>query len=147
MPDLDDVSRFLDDEHGLAVVSTTQRDGRVLSSVVNAGIIGRPGRNDPAIGLVSAGSAARLDHIRRGSEVTVTVRRGWQWIGVTGQAVVIGPDDPAAGFDADRIRLLLREVFEAAGGSHDDYDEYDRVMLDERRAAVFVEPSRIIGNA
>lgn len=146
MPDLSDLRRFLADEHGLAVVSTVQRDGRVLSSVVNTGVIDRPDTSEPMVGLVSLGGAARLGHIRRGSEVTVTVRRGWRWISVTGPATLIGPDDPADGFDTDRTRLLLREVFAAAGGSHDDYDEYDRAMLEDRRAAVFVEPSRIIGN-
>ncbi|MDT4921585.1 MAG: hypothetical protein QOI15_2487, partial [Pseudonocardiales bacterium] len=36
-----------------------------------------------------------------------------------------------------------REVFEAAGGAHDDWDEYDRVMRTDRRAAVLVTPTRI----
>ena len=47
--------------------------------------------------------------------------------------------------DAEDLRLLLREVFRAAGGKHDDFDEYDRAMVDEARVAVFVAPSRIIG--
>ena len=42
MADLNDVRDFLADEHGLAVVSTTQADGRVLSSVVNCGVIAHP---------------------------------------------------------------------------------------------------------
>jgi hypothetical protein len=41
---------------------------------------------------------------------------------------------------------LLREVFQAAGGTHDDFDEYDRVMADEGRVAVLVAPDRILGN-
>jgi hypothetical protein len=36
-------------------------------------------------------------------------------------------------------------VFVAAGGTHDDWDEYDRVMAEERRAAVLVTPTRIYG--
>nr|WP_018639991.1 hypothetical protein [Parafrankia elaeagni] len=47
--------------------------------------------------------------------------------------------------DADRLRLLLREIFTAAGGTHDDWDAYDRVMAEQRRTAVFVTPSRIYG--
>ena len=146
MPDLDDVRRFLADEHGLAVVSTAQRDGQVLSSVVNAGVIDDPTTGTPSVGFVSAGGAARLVHIRRGSAVTAIVRRGWRWVSVTGPARVVGPDHPAEGIDDERLRQLLREVFRAAGGTHDDYDEYDRVMRDERRAAVFVEPTRILDN-
>ena len=35
--------------------------------------------------------------------------------------------------------------FSAAGGTHDDWDEFDRVMKDERRAAVLVAPERVYG--
>jgi hypothetical protein len=37
-------------------------------------------------------------------------------------------------------------VFTAAGGTHDDWDEYDWVMAEERRTAVLVEPARITSN-
>ena len=67
-------------------------------------------------------------------------------MGVTGATGIVGPDDPAPGVDAEGLRLLLRSVFEAAGGTHEDWDEYDRVMAAERRAAVFVAPDRILGN-
>jgi len=44
------------------------------------------------------------------------------------------------------LRLLLREIFIAAGGTHDDWDTYDRVMREERRTAVLVTPSRVYSN-
>lgn len=57
------------------------------------------------------------------------------------------PDDAQPWLtDADRLRLLLREVFTAAGGSHDDWDEYDRVMARERRAVVLIAPTRVYSN-
>lgn len=145
MPTLEDVRSFLADEHGLAVISTVQADGRVLSSIANCGVHADPVSGDACVALVSAGSAARLGHIRAGSPVTVAVRRDWRWIGVTGPAHLIGPDDDD-GIDPDGVRLLLRSVFQAAGGAHEDWDEYDRVMADERRTVVFVAPDRIIGN-
>ncbi len=146
MPDLADVRSFLADEHGLAVVSTVQTSGtRVLSSVVNCGVHPHPLTGEECVAFVSRGSAARLDHIRAGSDVTITARRGWRWVGVTGPAQIVGPDDGAA-LDAESLRLLLRTVFQAAGGQHDDYDDYDRVMALERRAAVFVVPARVVGN-
>lgn len=147
MPDLRDVQHLLRSEHGLAVVSTVQRDGRVLSSVINCCVLDNPVTGIASVAFVSAGSAARLLHIRRGSDVTITVRRMWDWIGITGSAAIVGPDDPEDAVDADRLRLLLREVFETAEGSHDNFDEYDQVMLAERRAAVFITPTRIITNA
>lgn len=147
MPSIDDVERFMADEHGLVVVSTASADGRVLSSVVNCGVMAHPTTGARVLGFVSGGGAVRNRHIRHGAPVTVVARRGWRWVGVTGPAELIGPDDPAEGFDPDRVRLLLREVFRAAGGTHDDYDEYDRVMLADRRVAVFVTPARVLGNA
>lgn len=143
---LSEVERLLADEHGLAVVSTTQADGRVLSSVVNCGVVEHPSTEQPTVAFVSGGSAARLGHIRRGAQVTVTVRRGWKWRAVTGAASLIGPDDSHDKIDPERLRLLLRHIFQAAGGTHDDYETYDRVMAEERRTAVFVQPDRILGN-
>ena len=34
----------------------------------------------------------------------------------------------------------------AAGGTHDDWDAYDRAMAEERRTAVLVSVSRIYSN-
>ena len=56
------------------------------------------------------------------------------------------PVDPMAGVDAERLRLLLRETFTAAGGTHEDFDTYDRVMLAEGRTAVLVYPERVYSN-
>jgi PPOX class probable F420-dependent enzyme len=144
--ELEELGRFVADEHGLVVVSTARPDGSVLSSVVNAGVMPHPIDGGPVVAFVSRGGAARLAHIRAGAPVTVTVRRGWAWHGVTGHAALIGPDDPNPAVDAERLRMLLRAVFAAAGGTHDDWDTYDRVMADERRVAVFVHPERLTGN-
>ena len=77
------------------------------------------------------------------------VRRGWAWRAVTEPADIIGPDDAVHSsgtvFDAEALRVLMREVYQAAGGEHDDYDEYDRVMAEERRVAAFVSADRILG--
>ena len=146
MASLDTVRSFLTDEHGLAVVSTVQADGAVLSTVVNCGVIDHPVTHEPRVAFVSQGTAARLRHVRRGSPVTVAVRRGWDWVAVTGAAELVGPDDNAFELDPDRIRILLREVFTAAGGDHDDWDTYDQTMRDQARAAVLITPDRIRGN-
>ena len=86
MPNLDDVRKFLADETGLATISTVQADGRVLSSIANCGVIDHPLTGEPCVALVSMGRAARLAHVRRGSAVTIAIRRGWVWVSVTGRS-------------------------------------------------------------
>ena len=146
MSNIEDVRKFLSSETGLATVSTVQKDGRVLSSVVNCGVIDHPTTGTPCVVFVSAGHAARLDHIRRGSQVTVAIRRGWAWRSATGVAELIGPHNLPENFSSEDLRLLLRQVFESAGGTHEDWDEYDRVMSTEERVVVLVSPERILGN-
>jgi hypothetical protein len=41
---------------------------------------------------------------------------------------------------------LLRSVFAAAGGAPDDWDAYDRTMVEQRRTAVLVSPTRLYSN-
>jgi PPOX class probable F420-dependent enzyme len=98
------------------------------------------------VAFVAAGPTRKLAHLRADPTIAVTVRAGWQWATVEGTATLVGPDDPLASIDAEALRLLLREVFTAAGGSHDDWNTYDRVMRDERRAAVLVTPTRLYGD-
>ena len=143
MSGLEDFARLVDGEHGLSVVSTLRPDGTIQSSVVNAGVLPHPVTGAQVVGLVSRGDAHRLANLRARPRASVVIRAGWQWAGVEGPAELAGPDDPMPGVDAERLRLLLREIFTAAGGTHDDFGSYDRVMAEERRVAVLVSPARI----
>ena len=102
------------------------------------------GRGD-VIGFVTYG-ATKLSNLRKRPRLSITFRSGWEWATAEGQVEVIGPDDPSPTISADRLRLLLREIFTAAGGSHDDWEEYDRTMTDQHRTAVLVCPTRIYSN-
>ena len=62
---------------------------------------------------------------------------------VGGGARAPAPATPAA----EELRLLLRAAFAAAGGTHDDWEEYDRVMREQGRAVVLVAPERVYGSA
>lgn len=145
--DLEQVRRLVAADQGLAIVSTTRADGTVHSSLVNAGVLPDPATGGPVVGIVVRGGAVKLTHLRRTRTATVTFRVGWQWVSVDGPARVVGPDDPAGDVPAEALPGLLRDVFTAAGGTHEDFAEYDRVMAAERRAAVLVTPARIISNA
>jgi hypothetical protein len=98
------------------------------------------------VGLVAAGGSQKLRNLRRIPRATIVARAGWRWATVEGDAVAIGPDDPHPAFDGDATRILLRDIFRAAGGSHDDWDEYDRVMAADRRAAILITPRRVYTN-
>ncbi|MBV9951616.1 MAG: TIGR03618 family F420-dependent PPOX class oxidoreductase [Acidimicrobiia bacterium] len=133
-------------DHGLCVVTTLRADGTAQSSVVNGGVLPHPRTGDEVVGIVAAGGTRKLQHLRADPRCTVTVRAGWQWASAEGTAELVGPDDPHPEIDADALRLLLRQVFQAAGGTHDDWDTYDRVMADEHRTAVLVTAHRVYGN-
>ena len=146
MADLTDVTRLVAGDHGLTVVSTLRADGSIQSSVVNAGVLPHPVSSDPVVGYVAIGGTRKLANLRERPQTTLVVRVGWEWVAVEGHARLIGPDDPVSGVDDERLRLLLREIFTAAGGTHEDFDEYDRVMRAERRTAVLITPSRVYSN-
>jgi PPOX class probable F420-dependent enzyme len=133
-------------DHGLCVLSTLRGDGSIQSSVVNAGVMAHPRTGQPVVALVAIGGARKLRHLRADSRATVVAHAGWQWATVEGTAEIIGPDDPHPEVDAEGLRLLLRNIFTAAGGTHDDWDTYDRVMREERRAAVLISPTRVYSN-
>jgi PPOX class probable F420-dependent enzyme len=133
-------------DHGLTVVVTRRADLTPVTSVVNAGVLPHPLTGDPVVAFVSAGVARKLAHLRADPSISVVVRAGWLWAAVEGTAELIGPDDPHPEVDTERLRMLLRDVFQAAGGTHDDWASYDEVMRDERRTAVLVRPTRTYSN-
>jgi PPOX class probable F420-dependent enzyme len=144
--DISDAARLLAKEHGLVVMSTVRADGSIQASVVNAGVLGHPVSDEPVVGIVAAGGTRKLANLRSRPRATVVVRSGWEWAAVEGAVALVGPDDPQPGFDAEQLRQLLRDIFTAAGGTHDDWDEYDRVMREEHRTAVLIRPERVYSN-
>ena len=142
---LDEVMELAAREQFLAVVATLRADSTIQSSLVNAGVLDHPVTGEPSLAFVTYG-ATKLRNLRERPQVAVTFRSAWQWATVEGTAELIGPDDTHPNVDADRLRLLLREVFSAAGGQHDDWEAYDRTMLEQRRTAVFIAPLRIYSN-
>ncbi|MEX2660140.1 MAG: pyridoxamine 5'-phosphate oxidase family protein [Acidimicrobiales bacterium] len=133
-------------DHGLCVVVTHRPDHTLHSTVVNAGALLHPVTGRRVVGFVARGGTRKVAHLRSDPTIAVVARAGWQWMTVEGRAELIGPDDPHVNVDADRLRRLFRQVFEAAGGTHDDWDTYDRTMREERRCAVLVEPTRSYSN-
>jgi hypothetical protein len=139
---LEEAAALARDERGLVIVATLRGDGTIQSSLVNAGIVPHPVTGESTLAFVTIGPV-KLANLRPApgnrhvpQRLAVggsrrTCRGGWagrSWL------------------DPERLRLLLRETFSAAGGEHDDWDTYDRVMAEERRAAVLVHPDRVYTN-
>ena len=143
MADLTDYARLVTRDHGLGVVSTLRADQSIQASVVNTGVLDHPVTGWSVIGFTTRGGTRKLVNLRARPRLAVTVRAGWEWVTAEGPAQLIGPDDPAQGVDAEGLRLLLRAVFASAGGTHEDWASYDRVMAEERRAAVLITPLRV----
>ena len=143
---LDDVARFVAAERGLATLATLRADGTAQLTLVNAGLLDHPVTRRPVAALVALGGALKLTHLRARPWAALSWRHGLDWVTVEGDVDLAGPDDDLPGLDAGALPRLLRDVFTGAGGTHDDWDTYDRVMAEERRAAVLVTPTRILGN-
>jgi PPOX class probable F420-dependent enzyme len=126
-------------DRGLAIVSTLRADQTIQTSLVNTGVVG------DQLAFVTYGPV-KLANLRARPQIAVAFRDGWRWAAVEGRAELAGPDDLRPGLDAEGLRLLLREIFTAAGGTHDNWDEYDRTMRDQRRAAVLITPTRVYGS-
>jgi len=145
MTTLDEAFALARDEHGLAVVSTLRADLTIQASLVNVGLLLHPATGDKVLGFVTYGKV-KLANLRERPQLAVTFRNGWQWATVEGRAELAGPDDAQPWLSETDLPGLLRDIFRAAGGSHDDWDAYDRVMAEQRRAAVLVKPIRVYTN-
>src|SRR5689334_8976214 len=115
MADLDLVRRLGAAEHGLVVVAVARPSGTVNTSIVNAGVFEDPDTGAPCVAFVARGDAKKVDYVRSSGRAAVVFRSGWEWATVEGAARTIGPGDVP---DA-QLATLLRDVFKAAGGTHD----------------------------
>jgi hypothetical protein len=130
----------------LAVFTTTRPDLSVHGSLVSAGVLEDPVTGGPSIGVVAGGDARKLRYLRQSGRATVVFVDGFRWVAVEGSVRLEGPDDPRTGDAPADLSQLLRHVFQAAGGTHENWEEFDRVMAAERRCAVFVHAERITSN-
>ncbi|MDE0233895.1 MAG: pyridoxamine 5'-phosphate oxidase [bacterium] len=142
---IEQVREFAAADQGLAFVSFARADRTVHSTLINAGVMTHPVTGEEVVAFVVRGDTVKLRYWRQTPQATITFRAGWSWIGVEGSVTQVGPDDPMDGFDPADLPRLLKDIFTAAGGTHNDWEEYDRVMAAERRAGVFIHPTKVRG--
>jgi hypothetical protein len=144
MADLEDVRRLAAGDGNLAVFVTTRDDGSPQVSVVSAGVIDDPVDGTPGVGIAAVGNSLKLRLLRRTGRATAVFKDGYQWAAVSGAVRLVGPDDGSElGLN---VPATIRSVYRAAGGTHDDWDEFDRVMAQDRWCAVFVRADSISSN-
>ncbi len=145
MADLEFVNRLAAADRHLAVFTVARPDGTVHASVVSAGVVDDPVDGSPGVAAVVGGGTHKLALVRASGRATLVFKDGWEWAAVSGPVRLIGPDDGSdLGLD---VPETIRSVFKAAGGSHEDWAEFDHVMAEERRCAVFVRADAIASNA
>jgi hypothetical protein len=142
--DLGDVARLAAADHHLAVFTVARPNGTVHASVVSAGVMADPVDGSPGVAAVLGGGTRKLDLLRSTGRATVACKAGLDWAAVSGRVRLVGPDDDMdLGLD---VPIIIRSVFRAAGGTHEDWAEFDRVMAADRRCAVFVRADTILSN-
>ncbi len=137
MPSLDDLHPLLDQSR-VVVFTTYRRDGMPQQSLVTVGEL------NGGLAFTTRSRNAKAYNLARDPRCAMMLvssdRRTFAVL--DGEAEVLGPHN----LDGEALRLKLREVFQAAGGQHEDWDEYDRAMLEQRRVAVTLRPARIVGH-
>ena len=134
---ISDIRPFLEANHR-AVVTTFRKSGAAQVSILLAGLY------QEAVVFVISGSTAKLANLRRDPRCSVlAVDSQWSsYAVVEGTAEIHSWDKP----DPEELRLLLRDAYRACGGGeHPDWDEYDLVMKQEKRAVIMVKPTHVYG--
>ena len=144
--DLAQVQRIAADADNLAIVAVTRADGTIHASLVSAGLLEDPVSHEPSIGIIVSGRAAKLRHLRDVGRAAIVFQSGHAWTTIDGPVRIVGPDDPDDSIESEVIPSLLRGVFLAAGGSHENWTDFDQVMAAEHRTMVFVRVERILTN-
>ena len=94
--------------------------------------------------FTTEGHRAKLTNLRRDPKCTILVSKpDWSgYVVVEGNADIRWSDRT----DPEELRLTLREVYRTcAGRDHPDWEDYDRAMVEQRRAAIIVRPQQVYG--
>jgi PPOX class probable F420-dependent enzyme len=133
----DEILPFLEANHQ-GVIVAFRRNGAAQPSIVTCGPY------QGGVAFTTTGDRAKLANLRRDPRSTILVSKpDWSgYVVVEGTADIRWSDRT----DPDELRLTLREVYRVcAGREHPDWDDYDRAMVEDRRAAIIIKPGHIYG--
>jgi len=135
---LEDLDSLLS-QNNVVVFTTYRRDGMPQQSLVTVGKI------DNSLVFTTRSRNAKAFNLTRDPRCALMIistdRRTFAALDGTAEIISSNNSDPEV------LRLRLREVFELASGKqHPDWQEYDRVMIEQRRVIVSFNPNRIVGH-
>ena len=128
---------FLEANHN-AVCTTFRRNGAAQLSIVTSGLYGG------GAAFTTTSDRAKHRNLARDPRCSLLVSHAdWRpFLVLEGNATVLSQDNTSA----EDLRVAFREVFRAAAGKeHPNWDEYDRVMVEDRRVIVIVTPEHVYG--
>ena len=122
-----------------AVLSTFRRSGAAQLSIVVVGNFG------DGAAFTTTEDRAKLWNLRRDPRCSLLVSQDswWGFVVLEGSARIMSADNT----DPEELREAFREVYRSISGEHPDWDEYDRAMVEDKRAVIVVVPERIYGTA
>ncbi|MGY1738341.1 MULTISPECIES: PPOX class F420-dependent oxidoreductase [unclassified Geodermatophilus] len=126
-------------EHQMGVLATVKRDGR--PQVSNVGYAYDPERRLFRISVTD--DRAKTRNLRADPRVTlhVTSRDFWSWVAVEGTAELT----PVAADPHDATVEELVAYYRGVSEEHQDWDDYRRAMVTERRLVVRFTPEHTYG--
>ena len=128
---------FLAANHN-AVCTTFRRNGAAQLSIVTSGLYGG------GAAFTTTADRAKHRNLARDPRCTLLVSHAdWRpFLVLEGNATVLSQDNTPSG----RLGVAFRGVFRAASGKeHPNWDEYDRVMVEDRRVIVIVTSEHVYG--
>ena len=122
-----------------AVLSTFRRSGAAQLSIVSVGPYGE------GAAFTTTEDRAKLWNLRRDPRCSLPVSQDswWGFVVLEGSARIMSADNT----DPEELSQAFREVYRSISGEHPDWEEYDRAMVNDRRAVIVVVPERIYGTA
>ena len=128
---------FLSENHN-AVCTTFRRNGAAQLSIVTSGLYGG------GAAFTTTADRAKHRNLARDPRCSLLVSHAdWRpFLVLEGNATVLSQDNTPV----EELRTAFRDVFRAAAGKdHPNWDEYDRVMVEDRRVIVIVTPEHVYG--
>ena len=127
-------------QHKRGVLLTLKHDGRPQASNIMFAV-----GDDGLVRISATDGRAKTANARRDRRVSlhVTADDFWSYVVIDGDAEVT----PTAASPDDATVDELVEVYRSLQGEHDDWDEYRRTMVADRRLVIRVRPTHAYGTA